>query len=86
MLGFVKYPNITLGQKYVLPSVVAVIIGGIDFGGGSGSYLGAVSGAIFLTTLTSILTTLNMYEGGRDLIMGVALLILLIAYTRKPAD
>jgi ribose transport system permease protein len=85
MLGFVKYPNITLGQKYVLPSVVAVIMGGIDFGGGSGSYLGAVAGAIFLTTLASILTTLNIPEGGRDLVTGIVLVILLLACTRKSA-
>jgi len=83
MLGFVANPNIALGERYVLPSVVAVIIGGIDFGGGSGSYLGAVAGSIFLTTLASILTTLNIGEGGKQVVTGMVLIVLLIAYTRK---
>jgi len=83
MLGFVANPNIALGERYVLPSVVAVIIGGINFGGGSGSYLGAVAGSIFLTTLASILTTLNMGEGGKQVVTGMVLMILLMVYTRK---
>ncbi|MFN2167044.1 MAG: ABC transporter permease, partial [Anaerolineae bacterium] len=55
LLGFVQNPDLQLGERYVLPSAVAVIIGGIRFGGGAGTYLGAVAGSIFLTTLASVL-------------------------------
>jgi len=83
LLGFVGSAHLNLGARYVLPSVVAVIIGGIRFGGGAGNYLGAVAGAIFLTTLQSILVTLELSEGGRKLITGIVLIILLLAYTRR---
>jgi ribose transport system permease protein len=82
MLGYVGEPNINLGYTYVLPSAVAVIIGGISFGGGAGNYLGTVAGAIFLTTLESILATLQLGEGGRQVVIGIVLLLLLASYAR----
>lgn len=83
MLGYVGEPNINLGAMYVLPSAVAAIIGGISFAGGSGSYLGAVAGSIFLTTLDSILATLQLGEGGRQVTIGIVLLALLASYTSR---
>ncbi|MBN2073228.1 MAG: ABC transporter permease [Actinobacteria bacterium] len=80
-LGYAGQPHLTLGDKYVLPSVIAVVIGGVSFGGGYGSYIGAVAGSIFLTTMTSILVTLGLNESGRQIITGSVLLILLMAYT-----
>lgn len=80
-LGYASQPHLTLGAKYVLSSVIAVVIGGVSFGGGYGSYIGAVAGSIFLTTMTSILVTLGLNEGGRQLITGSVLLILILAYT-----
>jgi ribose transport system permease protein len=86
LLGYVGNPNINMGDKYVLPSVVAVVIGGVSLGGGYGSYLGAIIGSVFLTTLTSILVTLGLTEGQRQLITGVVLIILLLVYTRRKKD
>jgi ribose transport system permease protein len=83
LLGYVGTPHINMGARYVFPSVVAVVIGGVSFAGGYGSYIGAVAGAIFLTTLTSILTTLGLDEGGRQLITGLVLVGLLLLYTRR---
>jgi len=83
LLGYVGTPHINMGARYVFPSVVAVVIGGVSFAGGYGSYIGAVAGAIFLTTLTSILTTLGLDEGGRQLITGLVLVVLLLLYTRR---
>jgi len=83
LLGYVGDPNINMGARYVFPSVIAVVIGGVSLGGGYGSYLGAVAGSIFLTTLTSILVTLGLDEGGKQLITGTVLLALLLMYTRR---
>ena len=82
LLGYVGEPDVNLGALYILPSVVAAIIGGISFAGGSGSYLGAVAGSIFLTTLDSVLATLQLGEGGRQVTIGIVLLLLLASYTR----
>ncbi len=84
MLGFVGRPNLGLGNRYVLPSVVSAIIGGVAISGGAGSYVGAAAGAIFLTSLLSILTTLGLGESARQMIVGVVLLLLLVSWSRKP--
>jgi ribose transport system permease protein len=86
LLGYVGEPDVNLGALYILPSVVAAIIGGISFAGGAGSYLGAVAGSIFLTTLDSILATLQLGEGGRQVTIGIVLLLLLASYTRRRRD
>lgn len=72
------------GLGFGLPSVVAIVIGGISLAGGAGSYLGAVAGSIVLTTLTSILVTFQIGESGRQMVTGAVLLILLVLYARKP--
>ncbi|MHB1254307.1 MAG: ABC transporter permease [Candidatus Humimicrobiaceae bacterium] len=84
LLGYVTNPNLNLGINYGLPSVAAIVIGGISLAGGSGSYLGAVAGSIILSTLTSILVTFQLGESGRQIIFGCVLLILLVLYARKP--
>jgi len=85
LLGFVNNPNMSMEAKagYMLSSIIAVLIGGIEFNGGHGKYLGAVAGSIFLVTLTSILRTMQMDDGSRRIITAIVLLILLISYTRK---
>lgn len=84
LLGYVTNPNLNLGINYGLPSVAAIVIGGISLAGGSGSYLGAVAGSIILSTLASILVTFQFGESGRQIIFGFVLLILLVLYARKP--
>jgi ribose transport system permease protein len=84
LLGYVTNPNLNLGINYGLPSVAAIVIGGIALSGGAGSYLGAVAGSIILSTLTSILVTFQLGESGRQIVFGFVLLILLVLYARKP--
>ena len=84
LLGYVTNPNLNVGLGFGLPSVVAIVIGGISLAGGSGSYLGAVFGSIILTTLASILTTFQIGISGRQMVTGAVLLVLLVLYARKP--
>ncbi len=85
VLGFVNNPNMSMEVKagYMISSIIAVLIGGIEFNGGQGKYLGAVAGSIFLVTLTSILRTMQMDDGFRRIITALVLLVLLITYTRR---
>ena len=84
LLGYVTNPNLNLGINYGLPSVAAIVIGGISLAGGEGSYLGAIAGSIILTTLTGILVTFQFGESGRQIVFGFVLLALLVLYARKP--
>jgi ribose transport system permease protein len=46
--------------------------------GGRGIYLGAVSGAILLTTLSTIVSSLGIPEGWRTIIYGAVIFIALV--------
>ena len=82
VIGYTGNSFVSVGDQYVLPSVVAVVIGGISLAGGAGTYSGVMLGAIALTILQSVLTTLQMEFWGRQLIFGGVLLLLMLLYGR----
>jgi len=75
--------NISLGNKYNLTSVVAVVVGGVSLAGGKGGYLGVAVGCVMLQFLESFLTVQSIPPWGREVIMGITLLVLLTAYARE---
>lgn len=85
-LGYTNTTYLNIGDAYILPSVAAVVVGGTALSGGRGGYIGTVIGAILLTVLDSILTTLHMGDATREMINGIVLLLLLSIYTRQPKE
>jgi ribose transport system permease protein len=83
LLGYTEYVFVGAGDQYMLPSIIAVVIGGTSLAGGSGGYIGTMAGAIVLVLLQSILTTLNIPPFGRQIIFGVTLLGLMLFYGRQ---
>jgi ribose transport system permease protein len=83
LLGYTEYVFVGAGDQYMLPSIIAVVIGGTSLAGGSGGYVGTMAGAIVLVLLQSILTTLNIPPFGRQIIFGVTLLGLMLLYGRQ---
>lgn len=69
-----------MGSNYVMPSIAAVVVGGVSLTGGDGNYLGVILGAIFLQTLTNLLVALGWGDAGKWLGFGIVLFILLIVY------
>ncbi|MHB8278284.1 MAG: ABC transporter permease [Candidatus Humimicrobiaceae bacterium] len=69
-----------MGSNYVMPSIAAVVIGGVSLGGGDGNYLGVILGAIFLQTLSNLMVALGWGDAGKWLGYGILLFILLIVY------
>lgn len=76
---------IALGQPFLFPSIAAVAVGGTLLSGGKGSYWGTMAGAIVLTLITSLLTTMQMPESVRRMVLGGTLLILISIYGRQRA-
>ncbi|HSQ26582.1 MAG TPA: ABC transporter permease [Anaerolineales bacterium] len=74
---------ISLGQPYLFPSIAAVAVGGTLLSGGKGSYWGSMAGAIVLTLITSLLTTMQMPESVRRMVLGATLLVLISIYGRQ---
>lgn len=83
VIGYTGNSFISVGDQYVLPSVIAVVIGGVSLAGGSGNYFGVMLGAIALTLLQAVLTTLQLEFWGRQIIFGVVLLGLMMLYGRQ---
>jgi len=69
----------------MLPSIIAVVLGGTPLSGGKGGYTGTMAGAVLLVILQSILTTINIEESGRQVIFGLTLLVLMLFYGRGRA-
>ncbi|MGA2479263.1 MAG: ABC transporter permease [Spirochaetia bacterium] len=72
-----------MGEPYQIPALAAVVIGGTSMGGGRGTYLGTISGVIFITFLTSLLSVMQMPEAGRQIIYGSIIILMLMTYTRR---
>lgn len=83
VLGYTGTVFIGVGDAYVLPSVIAVVIGGTRLAGGTGGYAGTMLGAVTLTLLQSVLITVNVPAFGRQVIFGLALLGFMLAYGRE---
>lgn len=82
LVGYIGYPNYTMGDGYQLISIACVVIGGTSIMGGQGGYWGTIGGVIIIYLIESILIVLNIAEAGRDIIYGSFILIVLLAYGR----
>jgi ribose transport system permease protein len=78
MMGYAGGATLTMGQSYQLPSIAAVVVGGTSILGGSGLYLGAVGGALLLTTFSTVISSLGIAEGWRTVIYGLVILLALL--------
>ena len=83
VLGYTGNSFIGVGDQYMLPSIIAVVLGGTPLSGGQGEYFGTMAGAFLLVVLQSILITLQMEEFGRQIVFGMTLLVLMLFYGRQ---
>jgi ribose transport system permease protein len=82
LVGYLGYPNYTMGDDYQLISIAAVVIGGTSIMGGHGSYLGTMGGVVIIYLIQSILTILHIADAGKEIVNGVVILLVLFAYGR----
>jgi ribose transport system permease protein len=80
--GLTNTASVTLAQSAVLPSVAAAVIGGTSIFGGRGTYTGTMVGALILTVITSILSSLGYPEAVRQILFGAMIVFVAAAYTR----
>jgi ribose transport system permease protein len=74
---------LSLGTPFLFPSIAAVAIGGTLLSGGKGSYFGSMAGALVLILITSLLTTMQMTDAIRQMVLGATLLIIISIYGRQ---
>jgi ribose transport system permease protein len=80
--GLTNVASVTLADTAVLPSVAAAVIGGTSILGGRGGYGGTIVGALILTVITSILSSLGYPEAVRQILFGAIIVFVAAAYTR----
>jgi ribose transport system permease protein len=85
LVGNTGVVMIQLGGPFLFPSIAAVAVGGTLLSGGKGSYWGTMAGAIVLTLITSLLTTMQMPDSVRRMVLGATLLVLISIYGRQKA-
>jgi len=76
---------INIGNPFLFPSIAAVAVGGTLLSGGKGSYFGTMAGALVLTLITSLLTTIQLPVSIRQMVLGGTLLVLISIYGRQQA-
>jgi len=66
------------GDGYQLDAIAAAVLGGTSFGGGEGSILGTVFGAIFTSLIRNGLNLLNVQSYYQQLVIGALIIAALV--------
>lgn len=80
--GLTNTASVTLADSALLPSVAAAVIGGTSILGGRGGYAGTIVGALILTVISSILSSLGLPEAVRQILFGSMIVFVAAAYNR----
>jgi ribose transport system permease protein len=84
--GLTNVASVTLADSALLPSVAAAVIGGTSILGGRGGYGGTIVGALILTVISSILSSLGYPEAVRQILFGSIIVFVAAAYTRITSE
>jgi ribose transport system permease protein len=84
--GLTNVASVSLVDSAVLPSVAAAVIGGTSILGGRGGFIGTVVGALILTVVESLLSSLGYPEAIRQVLFGAIIVAVAAAYTRVTGD
>lgn len=83
VVGNTQVVFLNLGAPFLFPSIAAVAVGGTLLSGGKGSYFGSMAGALVLILISSVLTTMQMIDAVRQMVLGATLLIIISIYGRQ---
>jgi len=84
--GLTNVASVSLADSFILASVAAAVIGGTSILGGRGGFGGTIAGALILTVITSLLTSLGYPEAVRQVLFGAIIVVVAAAYTRVTAE
>lgn len=75
LAGFVGSASQTAGTDYLLPGIVAVIVGGTQFSGGKGSIVATTLAAVFMAQLQQLVLSLGASPALQLLIQAAAIVV-----------
>jgi ribose transport system permease protein len=81
--GYSGGASLGVGASFLISSIAAVVLGGTLMSGGKSSVAGIFGGALFLTFLVTLTSTLDMAFGLRSIIEGLVILVALAVGGQK---
>jgi ribose transport system permease protein len=84
--GLTNVASVTLVNPQVLPSVAAAVIGGTSIFGGRGGFAGTIVGALILTVIASLLSTLGFPPAATQVLFGAIIVIVAAFYARLTTE
>ena len=82
LLGLSGAAILKMGESYVMMSIAAAVIGGVQ--SGEGKVAGCFLGAAIIQTLTNLLIAANLPDSLQILFNGIVLMLILSSFARKP--
>lgn len=83
LTGYIGTGSLNLGNDLVLASVAAVVLGGVNFGDNQGGSTGVVLGALSLTYLGNLLTSMGIEQPYQLVLQGVIVVSAVALAQRK---
>ncbi len=83
LAGYASSATLDMGNALLMPTIAAVVIGGARVTGGAGLYIGTLAGALFLSTLSTVITVLSLSQGLRSVIQGGVIIVALLLQSRQ---
>lgn len=80
LTSYIGLPSLGIGDQFLLTSVAAVVVGGTALSGGSGSIVGTIGGAIFITELNSFTNIVRVSTGSRFVLQGAVIALSVLMY------
>lgn len=81
--GYSSQTFLSMGSGYLLVPIAAVVIGGTNVMGGSGGYIGSISGTLIVVLLQSVLATVQIHQAGKNIVFGGIIIALVLLYGRE---
>jgi ribose transport system permease protein len=78
LAGYIKTPQLFLGDSYLLPSIAAVVLGGTALTGGIASILSSGIAALFLTQLGQVLRSLGWPDSSQYIAQALVLVVVVV--------
>jgi len=75
LAAYIKTPPIFSGAQYLLGTVAAVVLGGTALGGGIGSFIATVGGALFLSQLSAIVLGVGLPNSLQQVVQALAIVL-----------
>jgi ABC-type sugar transport system ATPase subunit/ribose/xylose/arabinose/galactoside ABC-type transport system permease subunit len=73
-----------VGRGFEVDSIIAVLIGGVPFGGGRGNIIGVIAGVLLLAVLGNLLNMWNLHSWYHQIVKASILLVAISIYRGNP--